>query len=544
MIKIFVNQIGYGTKGLKIAYATGLTGSAESEESFSLLKNESVVFTGKLVLQKEVDRLYNEPVYTADFSEYEPDQVDSNEDVYKIKIENHDESAESYAFKIGDRVFDDIYFSTLNYFYLSRCGEEINGGEWSHKACHTGIAEIYDPESGEKKTKNVQGGWHDAGDYGRYVVAGSKAAMDLLLAYENTKGKWNRFDILKEVRFELEWMLQMQREDGAVYHKISCYHFCPFILPEDEKDVLVLSPVSTAATADFAGCLAYASVVFTDSDPDFSKKLLEAAKKAYSFIENNDVIWYKNPPEITTGGYGDWNVMDECYFAASALFAATKDYSYVEKAVGHKKQSLSIPVDPAKPWMRTWSESFGWGSVAGYGTEILLKQGNALSTNLIKELKESVVQTADTIMEVIQKAAFKTALTKVFWGSNGHACDLAHILLLAYDVTGEEKYFSGAKNQLDYVLGCNPMDVCYVTGEGSNFVKNPHHRPSGAINKTMPGMLSGGPCEDLLDETAKRMLQGQPPLKCFADHRGSYSTNEIAIYWNSTLVHLLARVCF
>ena len=75
----------------------------------------------------------------------------------------------------------------------------------------------------------MQGGWHDAGDYGRYIVPTAKTIMDLLMAYDSSKNFFTDFDILKEIRFALEWMLKMQREDGAVYHKVSCYHFCAFI---------------------------------------------------------------------------------------------------------------------------------------------------------------------------------------------------------------------------------------------------------------------------------------------------------------------------
>ncbi len=31
---------------------------------------------------------------------------------------------------------------------------------------------------------DVSGGWHDAGDYGRYVVPGAKSVADLLIAYD------------------------------------------------------------------------------------------------------------------------------------------------------------------------------------------------------------------------------------------------------------------------------------------------------------------------------------------------------------------------
>ena len=531
---IFVNQIGYCLNGTKFAYVRG----AQKGDEFSLINEKGkAVFSGKLKAPVN-DRVAGEDICTADFSAF------NVQGTYSIKAGKN----QSVAFKIGDGLYGDLYYSILRYFTLSRCGEDIqfedeNIAMFNHSACHTGVAKIY----GTKKTKKVLGGWHDAGDYGRYIVAASKTVMDLLLAYESIKDDekaCSKFDILAECRFELEWMLQMQREDGAVYHKISCYHFCPFILPQDEHDELVLAPVSTSATADFAGCLAFASTFYKESSPAFAESLLEAAKKAQKYLDSHEDELYKNPPEITTGGYGDWSVKDERYFALCSLFAVTGDEAYLKKAMQIRKEAKAIPFNEAEPWKRPWGESFGWGSVAGYGTEIILKNKqliSAKSANIIEDLEQSIKETADKVLERVENASFGTSLEKVFWGSNGGVCDNAHLLLLAYDIFGNKRYYEAAKRQLDYLMGCNPMNVCYVTGYGTNTVHNPHHRPSGASGATMPGMLSGGPSEWLADEVAKTHLQGKPPLQCFIDIQGSYSTNEVAIYWNSPLVYLVAR---
>ena len=533
---VFVNQIGYGSNGSKFAYVRG---AAQNEDFFLVDEEGKTVFSGKTGKAVK-DRVAAEDICAADFSLFDKPGT------YTVKIDG----AQSVPFKIGDRLFDDLYLSILKYFYLSRCGQNIQLEEdsiWNHPACHTGVARIY----GTKKTKKVLGGWHDAGDYGRYIVAGSKTVMDLLLAYASleTSGALAAgaevFDILNEVRFELEWMLEMQREDGAVYHKISCYHFCPFILPQEEKETLVIAPVSTSATADFAGALAFASTFYKDKDKNFSEKLLSAAKKAQEYLDSHEDELYKNPSEITTGGYGDWNVKDERYFALCSLFAVTGDEEYLKKAMQVRKEAKAIPYNPEEPWKRPWIEGFGWGCVAGYGTEILLRNKKLIKdATIIEDLEASIKDAYEKVLERVKNASFGTSLDKVFWGSNGAICDNAHLLLLAYDLTGEKEYFEAAKKQLDYILGCNPMDVCYVTGFGTNTVQNPHHRPSGALGSTMPGMLSGGPSEWLADEIAKNNLQGKPPLQCFADIQGSYSTNEVAIYWNSPLVYLVARMAF
>lgn len=509
---IYVNQLGYNESGKKLAF---LNVDLNNSSDFCICTIDSkCVFKGKVSAPVN-DELTMQNISSLDFSEFcEPG-------TYKICCGKES----SYPFVIGKLVYSDLYTALLDYFYLSRCGENISRTSWAHPECHTSVAEVY----GSNEKKAVKGGWHDAGDYGRYVVAGSKAVMDLLRAYECSKNTYNQFDILNEVRFELEWMLQMQRDDGAVYHKISCYKFCAFIMPHLEKESIVLSPISTAATADFAGCLAFASAFYKESDKDFADKLLQAAIKAQNYLDCHEDEFYKNPSEITTGGYGDNNLTDEKYFALCSLFAATKNKEYFEKA-----KAL---------WNSEWHESFSWGMVSAYGTEILLNNKDIVDDKeFIQTIEKGIIDRADKVLSIVEKASFRTPFVKVFWGSNGFVCDEAHILLLAWELKKDEKYYNAALNQINYILGCNPMDVCYVTGFGSNSVKNPHHRPSGAIKKTMPGMLSGGPCQGLLDAVARENLQGKPALSCFIDHIGSYSTNEIAIYWNSPMVYVIAKL--
>ena len=50
-----------------------------------------------------------------------------------------------------------------------------------------------------------------------------------------------------------------------------------------------------------------------------------------------------------------------------------------------------------------------------------------------------------------------------------------------------------------------------------------------------PGALAGGPNSALQDPVAQQNLVGCKPAKCYLDELGSYSTNEVAINWNSAL---------
>lgn len=514
---IFINQIGYLPNDTKTVFVTG--DEKGNDEKFSLVNHQTheVIFTGSLLPNPE-DETVGEPIFTGDFSNV------TVEGEYHISINEK----ESFPFKIAKKVYDDVYYDSLKYFTEARCGQGV---------CHTSKAEVY----GSGEIVEVQGGWHDAGDYGRYVVAGTKAVMDLLLGLDFVGSSYTRFNILDEVRFELEWLLQMQREDGGVYHKISCYHFCGFIMPAEEKEQIVLAPVSTSATADFAGCLAYASKYFIDSDKKFAEKLTNAAIKAQNYLFAHEDEFYINPPEITTGGYGDRDVSDERYFALCSLFVATGEQNYLNHAMKIKSEKKLEQPDAEHPWRKGWAEGFGWPFVTGYGTEILLQNENKMTDSaIITEIKEGILTQADEILEIAKKSSFNFASKFIFWGSNGHVCDQAHILLMAYRISSCKEYLQMAKAQIDYILGCNPVNYCYITGFGSKSPVNPHHRPSGASGIVYKGMLAGGPCAGLHDEYAKKHLQNTPALKCYADVTPSYSTNEVAIYWNSAFVYLLS----
>ena len=55
-------------------------------------------------------------------------------------------------------------------------------------------------------------------------------------------------------------------------------------------------------------------------------------------------------------------------------------------------------------------------------------------------------------------------------------------------------------------------------------------------------MLVGGPNSGLEDDYARSALADAAPAACYADNEQSYSTNEVAIYWNSPFLNLMTGV--
>ena len=100
------------------------------------------------------------------------------------------------------------------------------------------------------------------------------------------------------------------------------------------------------------------------------------------------------------------------------------------------------------------------------------------------------------------------------------------------------KYFTASFANLDYLLGRNALDYCFITGEGSRSPMFIHHRLSEGDNNVLPvpGLLAGGPQPGREDAC---FYPWEAPAKSYIDEVCSFSTNEIAINWNAPLSHIV-----
>lgn len=527
---INLNQAGF----LPEARKTAVIRSEGIDKTFSVLDTAGKeVYTGSLTGPVEA-QYASEQVFVADFSDFKEPGT------YTITVSNGDES---YPFAIGKDVYDQLLRDTFLMFYKQRCGTEVKeeiAGAFAHPVCHDTKALIY----GTNTYKDVSGGWHDAGDYGRYVVAGATAVADLLLAYEDFPEIWDRDDcgipesgngipdILDEARYELDWMLKMQDEkSGGVYHKVTCREFPEFVMPQDETEELVICDISNTATGDFSAVMAKAAGIYADIDPDFSQKALAASQKAYAYLEEHrSATGFKNPEEITTGEYPDGQYKDEMFWAAVELYRLTEE----EKYKTYAEELLDLYV----------LHGFGWDSVGSYGNIAYLRMDEKLQNpELLAKLKEEIGKKAQIFLQNSRDDGYMVSLGENYcWGSNLSVCSNARQMMLAsgWDTVNAAAYEQAAYDQMSYILGQNATGFCFVTGAGALSPEHPHHRPSEVQQKAMPGMVVGGPDGYGEDSYIKSAMAGTPPAKCYADNTQSFSTNEITIYWNSPFLYLLS----
>ncbi|MNJ33111.1 glycoside hydrolase family 9 protein [Paenibacillus bouchesdurhonensis] len=530
---IAVNQLGYRSKDAKIAMIAGEGGR------FRLVDHVSgeEVWQGQTLSASE-DAASGITVSRGDFSVWEQPGT------YRIEAED---GQSSYPFVIANAVYGEAHQSLLKAFYYFRCGMELEekyAGPWKHAACHLTPAIVHGEEP---RRIDAKGGWHDAGDYGKYVVPGAKAVADLLLAYECYPEAFAESlplpesdgvmpDVLHECRYELEWMLRMQDgETGGAFHKLTTLQFPgPDVMPEEDTAELHITPISAAATGCFSGVMAMAARVYAVYDASFAEACLQAAERAWAWLElHPDYPGFRNPPEISTGEYGDEQDRDERYWAAAELYRTTGATRYHEAFQQFAGQDNFDKYE------------LGWADMGGYGTISYLMSEQEQDSELAARLQAGLQQRAAELTAVSSRDGFGISLKpeQYIWGSNMLVMNHAMLLLIAGRLSGSAAYERHALEHVHYLFGANVMGMSYVTGLGTRPILHPHHRPSegDGVEAPVPGLVSGGPNYGKQDEYAREHLAGKAPAASFADVMESYATNEVTIYWNSPAVFVLSH---
>jgi endoglucanase len=403
-----------------------------------------------------------------------------------------------------------------------------HGKTYSQGVCHTNDAWLdYVGNAGVRS--NSTGGWHDAGDYNKYVCNAGVTVGCMFRAWEDFRPAIQKQtldlperggplpEFLAEIKWELDWLFTMQAADGSVYHKVSTPSFGGFIMPEQETAQRYFTPWSSAATADFVAMLAAGARHFREFDAAYADRCLAAARKSYTFLSAQP----KNQPAdltgFSTGTYQNYDA-DDRLWAAAELWAATGETNFLhdfETRARGREQGFEV--------------SWDWGNVRNLG---LLTYLNSARTGrdvaLVESLRTSLLATADDIVKTRNAHGYARPWGQHYsWGGNGTVARQTLVLQAAYQLTSKPAYRETALDALGYLFGRNSFGRSFVTGVGANPPMHPHDRRSGAdgIAAPWPGYLVGGP---------------NPKATDWEDVQEDYRTNEIAINWNGALIYALA----
>ncbi len=516
---IRVNSIGFSPAAEKIATIVG------AGRIFTVVNidTDAVVLQGTsgAALTTAESDTGGETVSLADFSAvHTPGR-------YALEVAGLGRSA---TFRIGDQVWNEAFRTVTRGLYLWRCGVAVdtvvNGQPYHHDACHTEDAYLDKVGGPAGKLVKSTGGWHDAGDYNKYIVNAGVTVGLMFKAWEQFRPAIETVhldlpesghglpDLLAELKFEYDWMLTMQADDGRVYHKLSAQYFNYWGPPDKDPSKRYFSPWSTSATADFAAMMALGARHFREFDAAYADRCLAAATKAWTFLAAHPE---NHPADLSAFWTGAYQCPDATHrlWAAQELWETTGDAGYLKE------------FEQRATGLEFGSDGPTWGDVRDLALgSYLLSRRDGRDPLLVARLKASLLATADHIVAEAAHNAharpFGDTAATFFWGCNASVAAQTYLLQVAHQFDPKPAYLATAADALGYLFGRNYHARSYVSGLGFQPPEHAHDRRG---TPQLPGYLVGGPF---------------PSARHWYDQWKDPSRNEIAINWNGSLIYALA----
>ncbi len=557
-----VNTVGYTVGRAKVATVVLPAGMTTlSNTTAQVVDNSGNVvstftMTGPMT-DEVVDSQSNHLVYY--FADITPFDTPGTYTINVPALGTGDE-AKSAPFLIAPDALRGPLTTAMIGMYGQRCGTAVKislaGDTWKHDACHTGDASSLKYLTGEDKPYKSVGGWHDAGDFGKYVNNGAFTVGMLLAAWEQftptlagltlpipehgqtaTGAASPMPDFLWELKWELDWMLTAQAAsgNGSVPDKLTALTFEAYgTMPQYDGQPRYLSGVGTAMAANFVAVMAAAARIYQDYAPDDAAKYLAAAQQSYAYLQTTTdppVAPNDNPmsPSVVfqTGHYSEGDA-DNRVWAAAEMWETTGDPAALADFETRAKTA-------------TFASDFDWPNVQNLGlyTYLLSRRADKTSRDatIVAGMTTSLMDTADKLATTAQANVFGRAIgNSYYWGSNGSVARSAMTLAAANALSPDPKYLDAIQMQNDFLLGRNFYDRSQVTMVGYHPPMSPHHGPSSGdgIVDPWPGLLVGG-----ANSTA---TQVKGSAYDWVDNAGDYEVNEIAINWNAPFIFSTAAL--
>jgi hypothetical protein len=434
----------------------------------------------------------------------------------------------SFSFFISDETAGAFARTYALGLYHQRCGTSnaLPFTRFTHDACHIAPADIPVPQSSfqftweciartdsdfssnprhtapqlkdeasqlypfVKRGKiNVAGGHHDAGDYSKYTINSAGLVHVLVFAADNFPGAGaldnlglpesgdGRSDLLQEAKWEADFLARMQDDDGGFYFLVYPREreYESDVLP-DHGDPQVVWPKNTAASAAATAALAQcaSSPLFKKQFPEAAALYLQKARAGWAFLDRAIAAHGRDGAYQKLTHYGDDFIHDdELAWAACEMYLATGDESIHKKLLEWLK-----PSGDTRQW-GWWKMYSSWGcAIRDYA--FAAKSGRIarekLDTQLVAACEDEIIGAAQDQLRRSQDSAYGTSFPEetkrtrtAGWYFSGDASfDLAVACQLDYPIMNDPrpKFLEAIIANLNFEAGCNPVNVCYLTGLG------------------------------------------------------------------------------
>nr|XP_043619610.1 endoglucanase 16-like [Erigeron canadensis] len=415
-------------------------------------------------------------------------------------------------------------------------------------------------DDGKEAGVDLVGGYYDAGDNVKYGFPMAFTVTTLAWAAYfygpeiQDSGEMN--NLLDSIRWGTDYLLKASVQDNRLFVQVGdpkADHQC-WVRPENMKTPRTVLEINqnrpgTEIAAETAAALAASSIVFRDVDKPYAENLLNRAKKLFQFAEEHQGTFDGACPFYCS--YSGYN--DELLWGATWLYIATKDQQYSQYIL---EESTSAVV-----YEFSWDLKFA-------GVQVLLSQ---LYWEGQKEFQTFQEQANGYICSVLPESPYRQpfmtpgGLIHFRDGANSQYVTSTAFLFSVYSdllakhniqVTCGDKTFTHvelmgfAKQEMDYLLGNNPVKRSIMVGFGQNPPLHAHHRgasvpmmaPTEDVNCGMSFVYWYNTDAPNPNELTGAILGGPDRADNFIDSRVNSSMTEPCTYINSLAIGVLAKL--
>ena len=580
---VVVDQFGYLVDGQKVAIikvphegedAGRYPQTPGSTFFVRNLETDQIVFEGDVVSWNsgETHDQSGDQVWHLDFSELtEPGYY---------RIEEPQSGRISYAFEIRENPWKGVLRAAVRSYFYQRSGFEKEaryaGENWADAAAYLQEKETRDffDQNNSRRFRDLHGGWFDAGDFNKYITFTSSAVHPLLMAYRMNPHIWGDDynipesgnglpDLLDELKWQLDWVLRMQVEDGGVIIKMGQKEYYSATPPSSDNRNRYYGRVCTSSTISFASMVAHAALIYRDF-PEweaFADTMVQSGLHAWENYSSHETLQTNcDQGEIKSGDADrseESQHMEEILYAIY-MFALTADESWNE-LIRNRYQQV-----PLLGWWGPYNHYLGEGLLF-YTT--LEGADPAVSQAILNALSNRPMPFYGNAKHIDPWYAGMPD-SQYHWGS---LVVMANVGILNLNVArylnrpDSEEHIQRARDILHYIHGRNPLDKSYLSNMYAYGAENPvnefyhgwfeHGSPWQNVlfsenGGPAPGFLVGGPNQAFTGDANPYLQLNQPPQKMYADFNAtgswpvqykSWEITENSIGYQSGYIRLLSE---
>jgi len=574
---IIVDQFGYRPGDQKVAVIADPQEGFNKNDNFTPggeyqvrnLNTSTVVYAGKPEIWNEgkIDPLSGDKAWWFDFS-----AVTEPGEYYIYDVEN---CVKSYDFVIKEDVYERVLYHALRTFYYQREAivHEAPYAEypWFDKATWIGPKQDLEARDvfardDETRHRDVSGGWMDAGDTNKYVTFIDNCIHDLLAIYETKPEFFKNFnlnipeshldapDILSEIKWELDWCIKMQNDDGSAHIKCGTLRENPGTSLRNRDSIVRYyhGMKSSAAAIALAGIFGHSSAVFSTIElyKGYAEELLHRAELSWNWymecLKNNTRNDKIDNGELMAGlanrTFHEQDIM--ALTAAVYLFAHTGKDEYHD----YVKENYKL-LPPMSDDVRETSGTGFFKDATELATALLhyITLPNADKTvieNILAKYKEIALADNMNIPYKLlpEQSAYRAYTTEemFYWGNlrgrshAGYDAFLLSELNLIPELS--ENFKNRAASHMHYIHGVNPFATTFLTNMypagASKSIRFLYHEwfmdIPGIGMAAPPGYLPGGPNLHWGKDNPIGLAppENQPPMKSYIDAPYNFSRKD------------------